>query len=79
MRVFCFGGHMPENTLLTINGKTHPHIEGMTITTLLAELIGESVTVVVEVNGAIVPYEKFEETALHAGDNLEVVHFVGGG
>jgi thiamine biosynthesis protein ThiS len=35
--------------------------------------------VAVERNGKIVSSERFGETALEAGDRLEVVHFVGGG
>ena len=70
---------MPENMVLTVNGKSHPYAQGMTVASLLAELTDGPVTVVVEMNGAIVPREKFEKTALQAGDSLEVVHFVGGG
>lgn len=77
---FCLGGIMPENNIiLTVNGKSHPHTEGMTVASLLAELPDAPATVVVEVNGVIIPKESFAETALHGGDRLEVVHFVGGG
>ena len=72
------GDAMPENMMLTINGKPHPYRKGMTIASLLAETMGGSATVVVEVNGVIILREKFGETALHADDSLEVVHFVGG-
>ena len=76
---FCFRGIMPENNIVTVNGKPHPHTAGMTIDTLLAALPGKPATVVVEVNGAIIPREAFARTVLQAGDSLEVVHFVGGG
>lgn len=35
--------------------------------------------VAVELNGEIVPREKFDEQVLRDGDRLEIVHFVGGG
>ncbi|TVR69504.1 MAG: sulfur carrier protein ThiS [Sphaerobacteraceae bacterium] len=35
--------------------------------------------VAVELNGEIVPREKFDEQVLSDGDRLEIVHFVGGG
>jgi sulfur carrier protein len=49
----------------------------------LEQLIGElglkGDRVAVEHNGAIVPRAVWAETAVTAGDRLEVVHFVGGG
>lgn len=33
----------------------------------------------VELNREIVPRDRWTETVLHDGDQLEVVHFVGGG
>ena len=36
-------------------------------------------TVVVEYNYDIIPKEKWDKVTLKAGDNLEVLHFVGGG
>jgi sulfur carrier protein len=35
--------------------------------------------VAVELNGEILPRDRFDETELNDGDRLEVVHFVGGG
>jgi len=46
----------------------------------LLELLGmKSDRVAVELNRDIVPRDRWAETALHEGDRLEVVHFVGGG
>ena len=70
---------MQDGRELTVNGKPHRHSEGMTIASLLAELMDGPGTVVVEVNGKIIPRGQFEETRLCAGDSIEVVHFVGGG
>ena len=51
---------------------------GFTIRSLLLHL-GLSGPVAVEVNRTIVPRAEHEQHALHDGDALEIVHFVGGG
>ena len=73
------GGGMQENGFVTVNGKQHPHTAGMTVSTLLAEVLGAPGTVVVELNAAIIPRGAYDETPLNAGDSIEIVHFVGGG
>jgi len=49
----------------------------------LARLIGElgfqSDRVATELNGAIVPRGRWQETSVTDGDRIELVHFVGGG
>lgn len=46
----------------------------------LVEALGmKSDRVAVELNRDIVPRDRWEETILKDGDQLEVVHFVGGG
>lgn len=64
---------------LTVNGKNHPHVENMTVSSLLAAVREGSGTVVVEVNGVIIPSGEYDETPLNKGDSVEIVHFVGGG
>lgn len=64
---------------VTVNGNSHPHTPGMTVASLLANLMGTPGTVVVELNGSIIPSDTFDETPLAIGDSLEIVHFVGGG
>lgn len=64
---------------VTVNGRPHPRAAGMTVATLLADLPGTPGAVVVELNGSIVPRDAYDKTPLAVGDNLEVVHFVGGG
>ena len=46
---------------------------------LVAELGMKADRVAVELNREIVPRARWSETALHDGDRLEIVHFVGGG
>ncbi|MDR3074035.1 MAG: sulfur carrier protein ThiS [Deltaproteobacteria bacterium] len=64
---------------LTVNGKPHPHAPGMTVASLLAAVHGAPAHVVVEVNGEIVPLERYGAMPLNGGDAVEIVHFVGGG
>ena len=64
---------------VTVNGKPHPHTAGMTVSSLLADLLGEAGTVVVELNGTIIPRGEFAQNVIAAGDSVEIVHFVGGG
>jgi sulfur carrier protein len=46
----------------------------------LVELLGmKADRVAVELNRDIVPRDRWIETHLHEGDQLEIVHFVGGG
>ncbi|SBV94980.1 Thiamine biosynthesis protein ThiS (fragment) [uncultured delta proteobacterium] len=70
---------MRDTQTVLVNGKEHPHMEGMTVTSLLSALPGVSGNVVVEVNAVIIPRGRFGETLLNAGDRIEIVHFVGGG
>ena len=64
---------------VTINGKAYPHAEGMTISSFLASFHDGSGRVAVEVNGDIIPGERYDTTPLNGGDTVEIVHFVGGG
>jgi sulfur carrier protein len=62
-----------------INGeaKTFGGVE--TLGALIEQLGMKGDRVAVELNREIVPRALWSETALHEGDRLEIVHFVGGG
>lgn len=64
---------------ITVNGKDHPYAAGMTVASLLADVLGVSGTVVVELNGEIIQRERYDDTPVNTGDMIEIVHFVGGG
>ncbi len=67
---------------LQINGEERDFADAPASFTLaaLVEALGmKSDRVAVELNRDIVPRDRWPETALHEGDKLEVVHFVGGG
>ena len=65
--------------MLKVNGQDHPYEDGMTVTSLLEQSLGITGRVVVEVNGNIIPSERYKTTPLNKGDMVEIVHFVGGG
>lgn len=51
----------------------------MTVAELVAELGLGARRIAVEVNRDIIPREDYADYCLHVGDEIEVVHFVGGG
>lgn len=64
---------------LTINGKPTT-IDGVrTVAELIAARGLKAKLVAVEQNGTIVPRDQFDRRELAPGDQLEIVHFVGGG
>ena len=64
---------------LLVNGKSMQLVEGATAAQLLQQLTIEPERVVVEVNLNIVKRAQLASTTLHSGDQVEIVHFVGGG
>ena len=63
---------------LRINGEERVLASG-NLEALVAELGMKGDRVAVELNREIVPRARWSETPLHDGDQLEIVHFVGGG
>jgi sulfur carrier protein len=64
---------------IEVNGETQNVDSGITVGALLQTLgVGDG-PVAVERNRKIVPRAEHASTALAEGDQLEVVHFVGGG
>jgi thiamine biosynthesis protein ThiS len=64
---------------VTVNGEVRDTAAGETLVALLASLGIDPRKVAVERNREIVPKSAFERTELAAGDQLEIVQFVGGG
>lgn len=64
---------------VTLNGKP-TELDGIeTVGDLVRSKDLKPQMVAVELNGEILPREKYDEQKLSEGDQLEVVHFVGGG
>ncbi len=64
---------------LTINGDIHSVPEGLTVRALLDHLGMTEGPVAVERNRDVVPRAQHASVLLNEGDQLEIVHFVGGG
>ena len=64
---------------IRVNGRPRSARAGQSVAELLEELEVDRRTVVVEVNREIVARNRVEEVKLEPDDEVEVVHFVGGG
>ena len=64
---------------LVINGEERSFSDGLILSALVEQLGVKADRVAVELNHNIVRRDAWPQTALHDGDRLEVVHFVGGG
>ena len=65
--------------LITVNGESRNIPEESTAADLLRELDLKAAQVVVEVNLDILKREALNERTLQEGDQIEILHFVGGG
>jgi thiamine biosynthesis protein ThiS len=64
---------------ISINGDPRPLDSPLSVAALIAALGLDTRKVAVERNEAIVPRSTYAQTWLAAGDQLEIVHFIGGG
>lgn len=64
---------------LTINGKEQAFDDPLTLAQLIEQLGMKGDRVAAELNREIVSRARWSQTALKDGDQLEIVHFVGGG
>lgn len=70
---------MSESVTIRTNGEDRQIERGSSLLDLLRTLDLDPEIVVVEVNRNIVRRAAFADTYLNHGDELELVHFVGGG
>jgi len=64
---------------VTVNDEPHTLDAGASVADLVARLGLGPRRIAVEVNRALVPRATYAGTTLHDGDQVEIVHFVGGG
>jgi sulfur carrier protein len=62
-----------------VNGELHELTDGLTVAGLISELSLNGRRIAVEVNREILDRESYEARSLRNGDEVEIVHFVGGG
>ncbi len=65
--------------LVRLNGDPHECGSGWTVADLVANLGLRDKRVAVEVNRNIIPQDRYDCHRLRAGDEIEIIHFVGGG
>jgi thiazole synthase len=68
-----------SDVTVTLNGKPRTVADGVSLLELLKQLDVAPSRVVIEHNREIRRKDDFAKTAVHAGDELELVYFVGGG
>jgi thiamine biosynthesis protein ThiS len=72
--------HEPSTIALTVNGDKRTIAAGTSLSAYLASLKLDPRLVVIEHNREILrDRDAYPSIVLGAGDNLEIVHFVGGG
>ncbi|KPQ21819.1 MULTISPECIES: sulfur carrier protein ThiS [unclassified Halomonas] len=64
---------------LTLNGDPHSLLAGATAADLVEQLGLSGRRIAVEINEEIVPKSQLADTRLADGDQIEVVHAIGGG
>ena len=64
---------------ISVNGEARALAPGQSVADMLALLGLDTRKIAVERNAAIVPRSRYGETLLAAGDQIEIVHFIGGG
>ena len=69
---------MPDISIF-LNGAPHVIATGLSMAALAAELGLNPAKIAVECNAEIVPRSTLAEVLLAEGDQIEIVHFVGGG
>ena len=70
---------MRGHVQVMLNGETRELAAPISVHGLLAAIGLDTRKVAVERNEEIVPRSVYEGTQLAAGDQLEIVHFIGGG
>ena len=69
-----------EKTInITLNGAEIQVDAGLSLGELIDRRGLERRMIAIEYNGEIIPRHDYDDTEVHAGDVLEVVHMVGGG
>jgi sulfur carrier protein len=64
---------------ITVNGKHQETDEGLSLTELVSRISDRSTGIAVALNSEVVPRGSWSETAVQAGDRIDVVTAVQGG
>jgi len=64
---------------IQLNNRPYPYKDGATISSLMVENNFDFAAIIVKINGEIIEEDDWEKAAVHAGDNVEIIHLFGGG
>ena len=64
---------------INLNGEKKTFSDNINLVSLLSYLKIDPKKVAVEINLQIIPKSRFLKTKISEGDNIEIVHFIGGG
>lgn len=64
---------------IKLNGDPHEIDHPLSVSTLLAQLEIDARRVAVELNLAVIKKAAYDSSVINAGDEVEIVNFVGGG
>ncbi len=70
---------MENRVKLTINGKEREVHSSNTVTELVQELAINAPNIAVALNCQVIPRSQYPSTPVKEGDQIEIVHAVGGG
>ncbi|HCJ57619.1 MAG TPA: thiamine biosynthesis protein ThiS [Clostridiaceae bacterium] len=65
--------------MIRVNHRNMDFYEGMTLKSLIKDLKYSFPTLMVKVNGELVPKGKYEETRIRDGDDINIIHPIAGG
>ena len=69
----------PNALTITLNGEPYTLEDDAHLSALIATLKMRPTRIAVELNRQVVPKAEYDRTILKAGDELEIINFVGGG
>jgi thiamine biosynthesis protein ThiS len=69
----------PDTFTITLNGDPYTLEGDAHLTALIATLKMRPTRIAVELNRQVVPRAEYDKIILKAGDELEIINFVGGG
>ena len=65
--------------MIQVNGKPMTWVEGMKVSSMLKEKKYVFAKIVVKINGTYVPPQRYEDTIIQDGDEVQAIHMLAGG
>ena len=68
-----------QEPVIELNHRPYPFRDGSTVSTLMAENKYDFSHIIVKINGVVIDENLWPESAIAAGDKVEIIHVFGGG